>query len=208
MEPATGASIDILQPSNLLVFMVFYSPIIVCISILVFTFMIQSFKGFIYLGFMFAASILREFLYYAAGGKEPKPESPICSAIDFSGHGNNTYSSFMLSFTLMYLCFPMFMNSSMNWLLFGGLVAYLAADVAVRMISKCSTSVSMIFANIVGGLILGLGVVASMSAGGSAKYLMFNDVQSNKVVCSRPKKQQFKCAVYKNGELIRNKVIN
>ena len=208
MEPAVGASIDILQPSNLLVFMVFYSPIIVAISILVFTFMIQSFKGFIYLGFMFAASILREFLYYAAGGQEPKAESAICSAIDFSGHGNNTYSSFMLSFTLMYLCFPMYSNSSMNWLLFGGLVAYLTADVAVRMISKCSTSVSMIFANIVGGLILGLGVVASMSAGGSAKYLMFNDVQSNKVVCTRPKKQQFKCAVYKNGELIRNKVIN
>jgi hypothetical protein len=27
---------------------------------------------------------------------------------------------------------------------------------------------------------------------------------SNNVVCSRPKKQTFKCAVYKNGELIKN----
>jgi hypothetical protein len=175
---------------------------------LAFTFIIQSFKGFIYLGFLFAASILREFLYYAAGGQEPKPESPICSVIDFSGHGNNTYSSFMLSFTLMYLCFPMYINNSMNWLFFGLLLSYLGADVAIRMINKCSTSITMIFANIVGGLILGLGIVSLMSAGGSSKYLMFNETQSNKVVCTRPQKQQFKCAVYKNGELIRNKVIN
>ena len=41
-----------------------------------------------------------------------------------------------------------------------------------------------------------------MSLGGSHKHLFFNETQSDKVVCSRPKKQQFKCQVYKNGKLV------
>ena len=36
----------------------------------------------------------------------------------------------------------------------------------------------------------------------SSKYLFLNETQSNKDVCSMPKKQTFKCSVYKNGELI------
>jgi hypothetical protein len=41
-----------------------------------------------------------------------------------------------------------------------------------------------------------------MYAGGSGKYLFFNEVSSNKEMCSQPKKQTFKCSLYKNGELI------
>ena len=207
MQNNAGASLNIMQPSNLLVFMIFYSPIIVCLAIIAFTFIIQSSKGFIYLGFLFAASIVREFLYYAAGGMELKPVNAICSVIDYSKHGNNTYSSFMLSFTLMYLCLPMYINDSMNWILFGILLSYLFADIMVRSMNHCITNVSVLFLNIVAGIISGLGVVCAMSAGGSSKYFMFNETQSNKVVCTSPKKQQFKCSVYKNGELIRDNVV-
>ena len=34
------------------------------------------------------------------------------------------------------------------------------------------------------------------------KYLFFNELSSNKDVCSMPSKQTFKCSVYKNGELL------
>ena len=34
------------------------------------------------------------------------------------------------------------------------------------------------------------------------KLLYFNTSSSNDVYCSRPKKQTFKCYVYKNGEII------
>ena len=138
---------------------------------------------------------------------ELKPVNAICSVIDYSKHGNNTYSSFMLSFTLMYLCLPMYINDSMNWILFGILLSYLFADIMVRSMNHCITNVSVLFLNIVAGIISGLGVVCAMSAGGSSKYFMFNETQSNKVVCTRPKKQQFKCSVYKNGELIRDNVV-
>ena len=62
MENIPSGSLNILQPSNLLVFMVFYSPVIIAISIIAFSVIVQSFKGFIYLGFMFAVSIIREFV--------------------------------------------------------------------------------------------------------------------------------------------------
>jgi hypothetical protein len=43
-----------------------------------------------------------------------------------------------------------------------------------------------------------------MYAGGSGKFLFFNETSNNTQVCSMPKKQTFKCAVYKNGELLSN----
>jgi hypothetical protein len=47
-------------------------------------------------------------------------------------------------------------------------------------------------------------MVGCMYAGGSGKFMFFNEVQSNKDVCNMPSKQTFKCQVYKNGELIGN----
>jgi len=206
MEKTPSGSLNILQPSNLLVFMVFYSPIIVAISIIAFSVIIQSFKGFIYLGFMFAVSIVREFLYYAAGAEEIKPPG-ICSVINYSTHGNNTYSAFMIAFTLVYMCLPMFINGSMNWFVLGTFISYLSLDIMVRGLNKCVGDVSVLFLNVVSGLISGLLIITAMNAGGSSKFLFFNEMQSSKVVCTRPKKQQFKCAVYKNGELISNSVV-
>jgi hypothetical protein len=33
-------------------------------------------------------------------------------------------------------------------------------------------------------------------------YLFMNEIYTNGQVCSMPSKQQFKCSVYKNGELV------
>jgi hypothetical protein len=192
----------ILQPSNLLVFMIFYSPIIVCLSILAFTLVIQSSKGFIYLGFLLASSVLREFLYYIANATELPPDSPVCNLISYGKFGNNTYSSFMLAFTIVYLCLPMYLNDSMNWALFGALLSYIMGDAMIRSLNNCVPNVSMLFLNVIGGFLLGFAMVSMMSMGGSSKYMFFNEVQSDKVICTRPKKQQFKCAVYKNGDLV------
>jgi hypothetical protein len=48
----------------------------------------------------------------------------------------------------------------------------------------------------------GVLIIASLYSSGLQKYLFFNETSSNKETCSMPKKQTFKCAVYKNGELI------
>lgn len=195
-------TLNILQPSNILVLVVFYSPIIVCFTLLALSFVFQNFKGFIYLGFLLAASICREFLYSASGAKEPVPSMPVCSTVQYSKVGNNTYSAFMLAFTLVYIGFPMFLNDSMNWLLFGSLMAYLITDVTVRYMYMCTVDISLIALNVIGGMVFAITLVSLVNAGGSSSAFFFNDIQSNKVVCSRPSKQQFKCQVYRNGQLI------
>jgi len=35
----------------------------------------------------------------------------------------------------------------------------------------------------------------------SSQYMFFNE-RSNRMICSMPKNQTFKCSVYKNGELV------
>ena len=75
-------------------------------------------------------------------------------------------------------------------------------DVGIRYMKQCITQVSDILLNLVTGAAVGLLIPGLLYVGGSSKYLFFNEISSTKEICSMPKKQNFKCAVYKNGELI------
>ena len=205
---------DMLCPSNILVLVVFYMPLIVSVIVLSWGIVMQSVNGFIYLLFMLGMSVVREFILSYSGNTEKNPlemfnrsENSICNSINYSKHGNNTYSVFMLSFTTMYLSLPMFINSSVNWLFVGTCIAGIIMDIGVRMKAGCSLSGSSIFTNIIGGVLMAMTIVGLMSSNGGERFLFFNEIQSNKVVCSRPTKQQFKCTVYKNGEILTNTTV-
>ena len=53
------------------------------------------------------------------------------------------------------------------------------------------------------GLVLGGTWYGIIKASGNPQLLYFEEL-SNGETCSRPSKQTFKCAVYKNGKLIKN----
>jgi hypothetical protein len=61
-----------------------------------------------------------------------------------------------------------------------------------------------LFLNVLLGLSSSALIVSLMYAGGSGKYLFFNEISSDKEICYQPKNQTFKCSVYKNGEIIAN----
>ena len=203
---------DMLRPANILVLVTFYMPLIFAIIVLSWGVIMQSVKGFIYLLFMLGMSVVREFILSYSGHSEQNPldmhtTNNICNTINYSKHGNNTFSVFMLSFTTVYLSMPMFINSSVNWFFVGSCIAAIVMDIGVRTKAGCSMSGSGIFTNIIGGTILAMSIVGLMTANGSEKFLFFNEIQSNKTVCSRPTKQQFKCTVYKNGEVLTNTTV-
>jgi hypothetical protein len=52
------------------------------------------------------------------------------------------------------------------------------------------------------GFILGLVWFIIFYSTDHKDLLFFNAEPSNNVICSRPKKQTFKCLVYRNGEVI------
>ena len=59
-----GTKLNLSNPFALLVFFVFYSPVILAISVFSSSFFYQDFNGFIYLAFLVGVSILRDFILY------------------------------------------------------------------------------------------------------------------------------------------------
>ena len=194
----------IYQPFNFIVFLSFYSPIILTIVMVALSFIFQNFKGFIFLGFLIGVSVLRNFIYMLNGSSATQNDSTICTSIQYSKYGNSTFSAFVFAFTIMYLCIPMFSNGSVNYWIFSGLIVYFFSDMFIKIYKGCLIKMSELFLNVLTGLASAALIVTLMYAGGSSKYLFFNETQSNKDVCSMPKNQTFKCNVYKNGELIGN----
>lgn len=203
VNDTTGSPLLLFQPFNIVVFLSFYSPIILAMSMIIISFMSQNTKGFIYLGFLIAASIVRTFAYHYSGAQPLVFDNTICTSIQYSKYGNSTFSVFIFSFTLMYIFLPMFVNGGDNYWIFSFLLFYSFLDMMIKFYKKCITSISDISINILSGLCLGALIVSLMYAGGSGKFLFFNEgSSSNTEVCTMPSKQTFKCSVYKNGELV------
>jgi hypothetical protein len=194
-----------IQPTNtyLLECIFQFSPIILVFSIFFMSFIFQNFKGFIYLAFLIACVLAREALIYSSNSPVFVPKSEMCNSI-FSPRGGSTFSLFVITFSLFYLCWPMFLNKSMNYWLLSGLLVYLLVDLGFRSNQKCFSGFKSIFVNMLGGFSMATLIVIPMFYYGGNSYLFFNEVSSDKETCSMPTKQKFKCAVYKNGELIGN----
>ena len=191
------------QPFNMIVFLSFYSPIILAISVLGMSFVFQNFKGFIYLGFLLAACVARELSYkYIAQSNQTVNDNTICTSIQYTKYGNPSFSAFVFAFTIMYLSLPMFSNDSVNFWIFTVLLAYFFIDIFIKIYKKCVVNMGDLFLNVLLGLSSSALFVTLMYAGGSGKYMFFNEVSSTKEMCSQPKKQTFKCSVFKDGMLV------
>ena len=166
------------------------------------SFMFQNFKGFIYLGFLIGCCVVRNYVYMMSGSAPIVNDSTVCTSVQYSKYGNPTFSAFVFAFTLMYLSMPMFSNGAPNFWVFSVLLVYFFLDLFIKIYKKCVISTGDLFLNVLLGLASSALIVTAMYAGGSGKYLFFNEVSSDKQVCYQPKKQTFKCNVFKNGELI------
>ena len=197
-----GKPLELFQPFNLIVFLSFYSPIIVAISVTSLSFFFQNFKGFIYLGFLLGCCVVREYIYKMSGSQPIANNGTICTSIQYSKYGNPTFSAFVFAFTIMYFGFPMFTNSSVNPWVFFGLIVYFLADMFIKIYKGCIVKMVDLFLNVLLGLVSSVALISAMYAGGSGKYLFFNEVYSNKGMCYQPKEQNFKCQVFKNGTLV------
>tara|TARA_B100000963_G_scaffold350205_1_gene360182 strand:- start:1769 stop:2452 length:684 start_codon:yes stop_codon:yes gene_type:complete len=135
--------------------------------------------------------------------------NPLCYLFNFSGGKDlgylavPSYNSVVIAFTISYLIGPMVMNNTINYLLIIFLFMILVVDSSARITNNCTNGIGVIF-GIILGLIIGGFYVMILDAAGYNNLLYNDDFVSNKVACNKPTKQQFKCAVYKNGELLRN----
>lgn len=191
------------QPFNIMVFMCFFSPIIIAISMVSLSFIFQNFKGFIFLGYLIGVSVVRAYIYALNSADPVKDDHSICNSIQYTKYGNSSFSSFVFAFTIMYLFLPMFTNGGVNFWIVSSMLSYFFVDLFMKLYKKCIVKMTDLFLNILFGLASAAIIVMLMYTGGSGSYLFYNETtSSNNEVCSMPSKQTFRCQVYKNGELI------
>jgi hypothetical protein len=184
-----------------------YSPIFIAFLITTLSFFFQNWKGIIYLAFLIGSCLLRDLVYRNMFPQTKETNNigiQVCDSIKYTEYGNISFSSYVFSFTIVYLLIPMFVNKAYNWWLFSGLLLYFVLDIISKYINGCITKIPELFINILCGGIASTIIVLSMTAGGSSKYLFFNETQSSKQQCSQPSKQEFKCDVYKDGKLVQS----
>jgi hypothetical protein len=168
------------------------------------SFVFQNFKGFIFLGILLAVSLARHYFYKFNGAEPLIPDGTICTSIQFTEYGNATFSAFVFAFTIMYVAMPMMFNGDYNFYVLIGLLTYAFMDVLIKITKKCTIQMNELFLNALAGITASALFIWLMYTGGSGKFLFFNEMSSNKEVCSMPKKQTFKCQVYKDGTLVGN----
>ena len=198
----SNSPLQLFQPMNIVVFLSFFSPIMLAVSITSLSFIFQNFKGLIYLGFLIGACVVRNYIYMMSGSSTIINDDTICTSVQYSKYGNPTFSSFVFAFTIMYLSLPMFSNGAPNFWIFSSLLIYFIVDVFIKMHKKCVVKMSDLFLNVLMGLSSSALIVTLMYVGGSGKYLFFNEVSSNKDICYQPTEQTFKCEVYRDGTLV------
>ena len=176
------------QPFNVVVFLAFYSPIVLSIVMLSLSFVFQNFKGFIFLGFLLGVCLIRNYVYMLNGAQPLVPDGGICTSIQYTKYGNPTFSAFVFAFTIMYLLFPMISNGEVNFYVLIGLLAYFFFDIFIKISKKCTIQLGELFLNVLVGAATSALIITLMYSGGSSKFLFFNETSSTKEVCSVPKK--------------------
>lgn len=202
MGGVPDSPLQLFQPMNIVIFLSFFSPIILATSITSMSFIFQNFKGLIYLGFLIGCCLVRGYLYMMSGASPIVSDRTICTSIQYSKYGNPTFSAFVFAFTIMYLSLPMFSNGSVNYWVFISLITYFFIDIFIKIYKNCIIKMGDLFLNVLLGAASATLIVTLMYAGGSGKYLFFNEVSSDKEMCYQPSKQTFRCSVFKDGKLV------
>lgn len=178
------------------------SPIFIAVFMLMTSMFNGDVKGYVWLGCAILGIVALIPLSTLFIFKSSTDCNPAPAVIDiFSKYPNLSVSTFFIVFTLSYLIWPMMQNKDWNYYVIVGFLGMLVSDTLIKMRISCITR-----EGIFSGAVLGAGFSLLcnriiLQAGGD-KLLYYNTVSSNNIYCSRPKKQQFKCYVYKNGEII------
>jgi hypothetical protein len=179
------------------------SPFMVVLLFVLISIINSNLKGMIYLlGIMLLFIIV--LLFQKVFHTLPDPNKhPYCNMFAMTPEINGipSFNSAIFLFTFIYLFLPMFLHGIMNFPLMVILLSLYAVDVVMKTRNRCTSPSGVVMGSMV-GLIWGFTwyyIIKSQNQ----ELLYYDDLISNKVACSRPTQQQFKCSVYKNGELLK-----
>ena len=201
-------------PTNIFQFASLLSPFMLCFFLVMSSIFNQDLKGFVYLAGVLIASMINMFLMYIINDTniddaDSEHRNQICNIFDTTysrPYRSPSMSAMFIAFTFAYLYLPMRYNNQHNYVILVTLVSLFVIDVFNKVSNGCTTHSGSILGGLV-GLMLGILWYVIFHSAGHDSLLYFDDYISNKTVCSRPRKQTFKCSVYKNGELIQKNIV-
>jgi len=135
-----------------------------------------------------------------------KPVSTLCKIFalpnPIGGYSSPSFNSVMIAFTFIYLFIPMQDNNVVNYPLIICIFIIFVIDAFTRIKGNCTNGQGIILGAVF-GLIIGAIWYNLLKITKNEQLLYYDEYVSDKVACSKPQKQTFKCAVYKNGELLK-----
>jgi hypothetical protein len=194
--------------SNVLQFFSFISPLLLGFFLLMTSLFNQNLKGLVYLAGILIAMIINVFaMNQIQSGNEPDAAFS-CNLFEIpfvSNYNSPSTTSLFIAFTIAYLVLPMKYNDQMNYSILATLMALLGIDMLTKVKNKCTSYGGTILGALL-GFMLGALWYGLFHSAGYDSLLYFDELRSNKVLCSKPSKQTFKCSVYKNGQLISSNI--
>ena len=134
--------------------------------------------------------------------KHDQSSIALCQAYGFSiFNGSLPFGILVYSYTFIYLFVPMIQSTIMNYPLLMTILLLLGTDMMIQLNTKCFKLPTIIM-GLVSGIIISISWVFIVALIAPDALYSLSDYASDKQVCSMPSEQNFKCKVYKNGELI------
>jgi hypothetical protein len=196
-----------LNMANILKYFSMIAPFLITFFMVMLSLFNANFKGFIYLGgvvvLLMIITLFQNVIKY--NPRSRGQVSRICKVFSFPDpiglYSIPQFSSALYSFTFLYLFAPMLSNSMFNFPLLLSILTFYVIDTVIKVNSNCTNPLGVLFGTIM-GLVWGGIFFTILYSYSNADYLYYSDYMSDKVACTRPSNQKFKCKVYKNGELL------
>ena len=196
---------------NIFTFVGYISPFLVTFLMVMISFMNQNIKGLIYLAGVLIVATISTLLINLAGqaGFISSSNSPLCGIFNVPFIGETTqgsippFNSVLIMFTFAYSYLPMISNNEMNYPFFAFLLSLFLIDGVSKVSEGCTTYIGVFIGGIIGYL-MGAFYYMIIDMSGHKDLLFFNELSSDKAICTKPSRKTFKCKVYKNGQVIKH----
>jgi hypothetical protein len=190
-------SLDTFNIQELMKLLTLVLPYFIVFLFIMISIINSNIKGFAY----FFGLVIIYFIVRLFQGSLPKNQERICAIFDSFHYVHPSFISALYAYTIIYMIIPMATYDVFNIPLIIILLIFSVIDVIVRFKYGCTNTKAVAL-----GAVLGAGAATiwffMLKESGNSSLLFYDDLVSNKQSCSRKNNEQFKCSVYKNGELL------
>lgn len=188
---------------NLFAYFSMISPFLLVLVLVFISIINSNLKGLIYLLGVILLFVIIALFQNVLRVSPSEKASAFCQlfAVPYPIFTVPSFNSAIFLFTIVYLFVPMMINRIMNFPLLFVILVLFVIDCSMKTANYCTTPTGIILGAFI-GIIWGL-FWYFLIQGQNNELLYYDDLLSNKVACSRPSQQKFKCSVYKNGELLK-----